>query len=572
MATFEVEGSDGNTYEIESDDHAENLDMFHQALTSSAMDDATDNVINAGQTVQHYTRPIQQFMSAVGSVAPKVMAFANPNPIEGINTLLHGTANDAMNNASNAIGEGVADFAGQHGVPPVVGGGLGMAANVLSNPQTYLGGAVSKALGGAGTIGGATTDANTGVSMLPSANSSTAAGVESLLAKSPTGAPVMDAFYGKQAAQIGALQDAMQSALGTNQPAFLTGTQVRVAALQEQAVNKATSEALYSQVPKDARLPTPLLAQTVNQLADELPSNITKMVRKYTDIGNPAPETTGTSETAASASPSAQPTISGTTDLQSLMTLRSNLTAMQSEGGLNGMYATRIKQALNNDITGLADNANSPLAQMLGQNVKDTLNRATNYYRDMATLNNHPVAQAIRQAPVEDIPDIAFKSGRVDDVRVAKAVLGDSGFAPVQKSFFTDLLNSKNIGKELDKYSPEFLQEALTPQQLQSLQLLHGIKQKALAASTMAPMNGSSRMNAWLAAMSGATSAGGLAMSGHPGLALGALGTTGAGLALPYLAAKLYTGGLPVSAGLASTVPASILAGQATQPTDTGSR
>lgn len=132
----------------------------------------------------------------------------------------------------------------------------------------------------------------------------------------------------------------------------------------------------------------------------------------------------------------------------------------------------------------------APLATtaLTNSDIPQNLKIANSYYRDIMDLKNSPLSKALEKAPLEAKANVIFKGGRVDDINTAKALLGDEGYNAAQGQFYQKIIKSGDIQKALGKYSPEFLQQAFTPQQLQALNALHTLQKAALGlkATTLA--------------------------------------------------------------------------------------
>jgi hypothetical protein len=391
--------------------------------------------------------------------------------------------------------------------------------------------------------------------------------LETLLEKSPTGGPVIDRFRAVRAKNLSDFIDTVQERLGTTKSSNVAGDEIKAALVKEQTANKATASDLYNQVPQDVKVPVKEFTATYNDLMSELPDSIKNIVKKHvpTEPVNPTPSSAGefkgvtdsiqtppSSRIAPtggfqelgvvktpgkvepnygvkySASPEMTPPSVGTPTVRDISLLRTKLGAIQRNGGLDAFYAAKLRNALNADVQGLGTSG-SALDQMVGKDTADSLRKATDYYREMKTLEDAPLVKRLQTAKVSDLPELIFKGGRKEDVLTAKAALGD-GFVVAQRSFFNDLVKAKDVGKTLAKYEPDFLEHALSPDQRQALKLVDSLKQKAGSAERVAPMNGSSRMNALLALWHG--------LSTNP------MGTVATGLIAPYVGAKTYINGV----------------------------
>lgn len=498
----------------------------------------------------------------------KVMDFVNnPGPGMKNSAIPFNALEPAGNNLFNRAGDATTDFLGKLGAPPAVSAGAGTIVS-MANPQNWLttqpvnqgvNTAVMKPAQVPADV------ASTGVPFTRadlSGNPATAS-LEATLAKTPTGAGPIEKFRAAQKAAIDDFISRLQGEQGTNQPALATGMEAKDALLNEQGANRTLKNDLYSQAPKDAPVPLNTFTKVYNDLANELPDQIKSIVKKHAQIDpNPvqpgdAGEFVGDTKQIPQPGPDYQPSLTpqatkpeynigyeaspGTPvqkpnapTLDDVRLLRSKLGAVAQKGGLDGFNAAKLRDALTGDINDLA-NSGGPLDQLMGGQAKDSLNRATNFAREYYQLRDHPLVQRLLNTEkMSDIPDMIFGRGRAEDVNVAKAALGDVGFKAAQRSYFTDLLHSKDIGKEMGKLDPGFVSAALTPKQIQALQLLDKVKKMALTAEKITPMTGSSRMNANLALLG---TAGATFLKGHP---ITAAGMAVGGLAIPRVLAEAY--------------------------------
>lgn len=275
---------------------------------------------------------------------------------------------------------------------------------------------------------------------------------------------------------------------------------------------KATKNALYNVVPKDIKASLPTLNSEAENILNEIKglspktqSEVKALVSNYQDFGRKGAA------------------------LGDIGVERSVLGDLAYNGtGIEKMYAARLGKALKADVENFA---NTPVIKPLSQqetefapelrkkwvqaseaqnNIPDTvvdhevkywqgsgpelnnsdigqnIKKANDYYKDFASLQQHPVTQALAKARPEDMAAQVFRRGNVDDVNVAKAVLGD-GYKHLQGPYYNQLKESKNLPAALSKLSDEFLNAAFTPAQVTNLKRLaqfNGLVKKAKLAAT----------------------------------------------------------------------------------------
>lgn len=112
--------------------------------------------------------------------------------------------------------------------------------------------------------------------------------------------------------------------------------------------------------------------------------------------------------------------------------------------------------------------------------------KAKTYHGAFKELQGSKLAKKISSTAPSDIADAVLKPGRVEDVNLAKALMGDEGFETLKKGFVNRLLESKNLGRELAKYDDEFLNSVFRPDELRQLKDMVAIKGRALGAEKLA--------------------------------------------------------------------------------------
>lgn len=241
---------------------------------------------------------------------------------------------------------------------------------------------------------------------------------------------------------------------------------------------------------------------------------------------------------------------------------------MGNQMGPKATALSKLKKALDKDISEYVErnkqNKSDPLGKWEAEEFDTAFNRANSFYGDYQSLKNHPLVEKLSKVPDSDIPKTVFASGRIEDVNIAKAALGQKGFNAAKKQYFNELLESKNIESTLAKESPEFLKGVFNDKELNALREMASLKKTSLTAEKLAgnPSGTAQRLGSY-ATLGGL---GGLwfnaLKSPTAGSLAGAAVTTAGVLGIPYAASKLYTGwgskGVPYSYGTASTKATSI--------------
>jgi len=287
--------------------------------------------------------------------------------------------------------------------------------------------------------------------------------------------------------------------------------------------NKNTAQTLYGKIPADVKSPLSIAPETADSIINEvknLPTSFQskKILSLAGDIQNmdKAP-------------------------ISIIQTMDSTLKDIASNGeGIEKVYAARLSKALQQDLENfgntsivqkaisqgpsleakdlrslwadVADRTRQPIgiedisrkgsyinpsnvqapegSLFSNSDIPTNIKTANSYYRDMSQLHNSPLAKALDRASLESKANIVFKAGKIDDVNTAKALLGNEGYAAAQSQFYQKLLSSKDIGKTIGKYQPDFLTAALTPSQMKALQAVDLIRRYASNLKTGAKAAG----------------------------------------------------------------------------------
>lgn len=302
-----------------------------------------------------------------------------------------------------------------------------------------------------------------------------------------------------------ALEDALGTAVGkfgTSETPSMVGNAARTGLESEQSLNEALAKKLYGQVPEGVPVSTTRLASGYKDVADELPASLGNAIKKNIQLEpNPIrPNDIGTTNTkiygmsmpdktpviphqytASPGIPSQLPP--NTPSVQDLIKLRSKLGAAARMGGIDGYNAGQLKSALDQDIADLGS-GEGPLGKMVNEATVPPLKQATSYYREMMNQQGTPLYRKLSTGKIEDIPNTIFNGGRTQDVLEARAALGEQGFQAAKRSFFNEVINSKNVGKVLEKYgknNSDFLQTAFTPSELNSLRTIDSLQKSAVS-------------------------------------------------------------------------------------------
>lgn len=325
-----------------------------------------------------------------------------------------------------------------------------------------------------------------------------------------------------------ALEEALGSAAeryGTTETPSMIGNTARGGVRAGEAYNEAMARRLYSEVPKEIPISTPRLSSAYKEVADELPITMRKMIEKNIQLeANPVrsgsagdfygitsdiPPSTrvvpsslvdktgkplsyledvpgktkyGIGYKASPGTPSQLPP--NRPPVEDLIKLRSKLGAVSRGGGLDGYNAGKLKAALDADISNLGA-GEGPLGKMTQEAVNEPLRKATHYYRGMMEQQQTPLYSKLTEGAIEDIPKYVFKGGKTQTVLEGRAILGEEGYQAAKKSFFNEILNSKDVGKALEQYSKnnsDFLPTVFNRGEISALKAIAELQKKSAAS------------------------------------------------------------------------------------------
>lgn len=400
------------------------------------------------------------------------------------------------------------------------------------------------------------------------------------LRSTPMGAAPFESADKAQAAAVSSAEDAIRQQHGTMEPPTVSGMDAKEGLISEMGKNKAMAQKLYKQIP-DLPVPASSLQEHLNMSmmdADSLgDAKVSKALKQARDlIERPSGATEATSPKVLGETGQSQYRIGPTTPkkagpptFQELNKLRNDLayqlkqetkwTPFGPEISPSGQKILGIKNAVEKDI---GDFAQTSLGKY--SDFGSAYQKAKGFYGDYANLKNNKLVRNIGRVPESDVSKTIFGKGRAEDVRTAKAALGDDGFKAVQDQYFSSLLDEKNVGNKLDKLSrsnSEFLQESLRPEQLRALKEVDAFRKRASGAERMAS-------NTSRTAQTGATLAAGVSLWNilksaftNPIMAIAHATEL---LGLPYAASKLYLGTgsgitLPTRVMSKAALPAALL-------------
>lgn len=378
-----------------------------------------------------------------------------------------------------------------------------------------------------------------------------AAKIESALGSTLTGGAPINANNEEKMRLIEQARANIADKFGTAQSPSAVGQDARLGMQGEMGEASQTARNLYKQIP-DVPIPPSNLEKALNDVDFK---NVDKGAAKTISeirarLGHEAPITeSGSASSVGPVTPEqpATPTFQKLNDIRNLLSKEIQADTkynpiIGNQIGEKAQALIPIKKALDADYGAYVKASRStPYGNMESSEFDRTFTRANSFYGDLQQLKSNKLVRKLADPSLSpsDIPNVIFRSGNIEDINTAKAVLGQDGYKAAKQSFFTDLLNSKNIDRELGKYSDEFLKGAFTGDELQALKEAGSLAKTAKTAETMA--GNTSRTAGHLATLA---TGGGLMdaarrLFSNP---IAAAGEAAATLGGPYLGAKAYLG------------------------------
>ncbi len=232
--------------------------------------------------------------------------------------------------------------------------------------------------------------------------------------------------------------------------------------------------------------------------------------------------------------------------------------------GPKGQALIPLKKALDQDLKDyVSTNQDNPLGKMRSEDFLQKFDAANKFYGAYKSIQNNKFVQKLSKAPASDFADTLFGTKNIEDVNMAKKVLGDQGFNAVKQQFFNKMLESKNIQNTLGKYTPEYLNAVFNSDELNALKEAHSLKQTSLTAEKLAGNpSGTGQMVGALGTL-GLLGDSIRRFATDPSLRGAGTAALEAGVTLgvPYAASKAYlasTHGIPYSMGAGSLQAAKI--------------
>lgn len=577
MATYQIE-TDNGTYEVETEDTPQ-----QQSSSPSLMD-----------TVGSASSKIVQTMPLVaGAISP-----------------VYGLAVDYLTRQapqqSEELGGAIAEKSGEMGVNPYIGAGLGMAASIASNPLTYapvpsmnrrlfrvaepvipeekipfvmaaekegipltryeLTGSKSSGLA-EGTLENTFTGSIPFKKFREAQKLARESGIEKKI--SSGGTRDIPNVSGSNA--LTSMRENIGQANELSRDLYKKVTDVNI---EHPGLMKALDEATYNNLPSEAKKvidevrgklgnQSPVIQESFKpsfgstSYEKQIPARIEGV--GFTKEYIPASTENVPLQSQYRASPPGKPEVRQATNFQKLNDARNIISvAMQEDTRWNPILGNQpgetaralkpIKKALDADIQKYIETSEkSPYGKMESSEFNTSFTKAKTFYGGLKQLKNNKLVQNISKASPSDVADVVFKSGNIEDARIAQTALGDAGWASVKKQFFNDLMDAKNFRRYTRQQGGEqYLKEIFNQSEYEALRdnaLLSGNIAKDANPSgsgrlALGGLQGGSLLHAasraftapWLAALE-----------------------AGLNIAGPYYGSKAYlasTHGIPINASL----------------------
>ncbi len=557
------------------------VDAIDAELKRRGVDPGPSNagLHEAGQSVSRFMQPIADASSKLMSAAPLVAGVMSPGAglavdaasrgMTGLDQAFQGLGGLAAENLPESMSDYQRAAAGTAiSMVPQVAGALIPGPKF---PQMRM----LKPVAGPGREAGVAAAAEAGVPLTRAeiTGAKPTSLLESGLEKSLTGSGQIQRFRQAQSAAIDRALEGVKKRFGTNEPLSSGGADAKIGMQSEMGQARELGRKLYRDIPDVPIAPTNLQ----KALDDLIFSNPEKRVSTIAEevkgrLGSQAPITEATSPKPIGKTGESQYNIGpktpgkpGVPTFQKLNDIRNMISKeIQADTVFNpisgnqigetGRSLTPLKKALDADIEAYKSGQTTPYGKMEAETFGTAFNKANAFHGSVKDLINNKLVKKLSKAPESDVSKIVFGPGRPEDILVAKATMGQEGYAAIKKQYFNDLLESKNIGSALDKLEPEFLQAAFSAEELEALRKLDSIKKVSLGAEKVAGNTSGTAQNV----ATGATFAG----LGHAAMKaltspLTAAIEAAAILGIPYATAKAYLGtarGIPLPVNTASQV------------------
>lgn len=452
------------------------------------------------------SRPSNAGLYDLGEKISRGLRFIN-NP-GGENAVPRGTnvLEPGGNNLFERMGGATAEYLGRKKMNPYIAGGLGTLIS-MANPESWItpdvpNATVLKSRPSPETAFGVEAAQKHGIPLTRAeiTGSKPAAMTEVGLRSTLTGSGAFKAADEAQASAIQSAESAIRNEHGTLEPPSSVGMEAKRGLQKEMGANKAKAESLYKKIP-DLPIDSPFLQEHLNMsmldadaLGDTKVSKALQQARNLIERPGGITEQTspklGSSHTVGPSIPAKK----GPPTFQELNKLRNDLAFQLKKETTwspitgpqispSGQKILAIKEAVDKDINSFAQTN-------LGKYTEfgSAFQRAKGFYGDYANLKNNKLVQKLGKVPESDVSPTIFRPGRVEDIRIAKSALGEEGFKAVQDQYFSDLLDKKNIGNEIDprKMNSDFFSEALRPEQIRALKEVDAFRKRAQGAERLA--------------------------------------------------------------------------------------
>lgn len=531
------------------------------------------NLHALGETVSKVLKPFANAQSKIESTMPFVAGLVTP----GL-----GLATDAVQRGTKGLfgafekgGENVAESLATKGktspeAAAAIGTGIGLIPQVAS---AFIPGAkfpemkMLKPAAGAGRAEGVSAAAEMGVPLTRAeiTGSKPTSLIESGLEKSLTGSGSIQRFRQTQSAAINNALQSLKKRFGSAEPLSSSGADAKIGMQSELGAAREAGRQLYRDIPDVAISPS-TLQKTLDDLVfnnpDKTVLRVAKEVKDRLGTQVPITEETvpklGSEHSVKPKTPDARPTPT----FQQLNDIRNYLSKeIQNETTFNpitgnqvtetGRSLAPLKKALDADIKSYMTNQETPYGKMEAETFGSAFTKANSYHGAVKELINNKLVRKLSKAPESDVAKIVFGPGRPEDILVAKASMGEEGFAAIKKQYFNDLLESKNIGRELDKLEPKFLQMAFRPEELEALKKLDSIKKVSLGAEKIAGNPSGTGQTVGTGLTFAGLGHAAMKAASHPLMAAVEAASI---LGIPWVTAKAYLGtgaGIPLPVGTA---------------------
>lgn len=581
----------------------------------TGLDKAAD-VINSGM------QKVAPAMQMAGRAATGIMGLANP--IEGAATYAAQSLGDNVTALANKAGESVAEGSSQAypKMNPYVAATAGLATSILGNPMTYLPMGKAKISSRPFMVPEVAAGRQAGVSAMegiggPVSRAEMTGGgfstsLENTLDKTVLGGKAGEARRGAQQTALQSEKTRLQERLGSGRDEYAAGLEAKGAVPGREKAMKGKRDEMFNAIPDNVYIhpkEAKSIADTIIQEQGEYfpttrNSDVISIAKDIQNanlegplggVGEPGGYTRHPLESQRSipleksepggykfgadpqmkdkpiyqASYSAGPpgeALPPKSNYQQLKRLRETLGGKIQEATQAGRMSeardfTRLKVGLDKDIESFVSGQTEPLDKMIAGEFSQTYKKANAFSGAFKDLFQGKEAGRLADMNPERVGQSIFIPNNETTIKRFRALAGEEGFTPLKGAFTQKLLESPNVGSELDKLKGS-ANAIYTPEELSQLRRYADAQGVPKLVPSQQGTHGSARSNiagGQYGTLAASIGSGMTAMAaGHPVVGLATMAGGVGQFVAPKIISHIYEG---MSKGVTFSVPHAALRG-----------